>query len=53
MSIEELRPIRLEIAISLLTSTHPEAKQILAGIIELDPVIGKIIQMYLGANCHD
>jgi hypothetical protein len=46
MNAEELRPIRLEIALSLVDSTHPDALKVLAGITEADPVIAKILREY-------
>lgn len=46
ISVEELRPIRLEIALSLVNNTHPLAKKALEGIVQADPVIGEILKSY-------
>lgn len=45
-TVEQLRPIRLEIAISLASSTNPDAPKILDGIFKLDPVIKTILKQY-------
>lgn len=46
MNSEQLRPIRLEIALSLIDSPHPDAKKMLASMIKTDPVIGTILKRY-------
>ena len=46
MSIEELRPIRLKMALALVESTHPIAKELLQDLAMADPVIAKILRGY-------
>lgn len=46
MNPTQLRPIRLEIVLSLIDSLHPEAKKVLTDIVETDPVIGTILEQY-------
>lgn len=46
MNPTQLRPIRLEIALLLINSPHPDAKKVLAGMIKTDPVIGTILKQY-------
>lgn len=46
MNFKQLHPIRLEIALALVDSTHQDAKKVLAGIAKTDPAIATVLKEY-------
>jgi len=53
MNLKQLRPIRLELALALSETTHPDAKITLDGLIQTDPTVGMLLNQILNIKKKD